>query len=230
MGCQRYLKYLALLVLQVTLVSCASLQDYARPQFHFFDEAPSSIQKGFGYRKLTISDFQARSLLSGKQKYSSHLYAQSCLSIVPSSDFQVRISKAYFSDQNFYAGSFVHISFQALFLPDCSWWSPRIPAKRQAYVLQHEQIHFALAELTSRKLTRKARKELNGYVAFGTSYHEVNMALTAKVKKLAHQVMKAGLKMQTAFDEDTSGFYQPKSQQLWLKKVIRRLAAEKTPP
>jgi hypothetical protein len=219
--CLRYFVVLGLLVL---LSSCASLPEYARPQIYIPEEGKATTQKGFSYRKLAFTDFQATSLPVGLQQYSRHLNARSCITIHPTQNSKVNIRSTFFYDHLTYAGSFDSISFEASFIPSCSWWNDKVPEKLKAYVLQHEQIHFALAELAARKVTLQAKEGLGHYVAFGNTDHEVQMKLRAKVKELLQDAIKSDLKVHTAFDEDTSGYHVPKVQQSWFSDVEKRLA------
>lgn len=220
------LKYFVILLLLVSLSSCASLPEYARPQIYILEEGTAATEKGFSYRQLAFTDFQATSLPVGIQQYSRHLNARSCITIHPTQNFKVNISRAFFYDHLTYVGSFEYISFEASFLPSCSWWNDKVPQKFKAYVLQHEQIHFALAELAARKVTLQAKEGLVHYVAFGNTDREVQMKLREKVKELVQDAINSDLKVHTAFDEDTSGFYVPKIQQSWLSDVKKRLAEE----
>jgi hypothetical protein len=218
------LRYFSILVVLVLLSSCVSLPEYARPQIYIPEEDTATTQKGFSYRKLAFTDFQATSLPVEIQQYSHHLNARSCITIHPSQNSKVNLRRAIFYDHLTYTGSFDYVSFEASFIPSCSWWNDKVPEKLKTYVLQHEQIHFALAELAARKVTLQAKEELGHYVAFGNSNDEVHMKLRAKVKELIQDAINSDLKVHTAFDEDTSGYYVPKVQQSWFSAVEKRLA------
>jgi len=225
MACfRRYITYFAVSIVSAAMLSCATLPDYARPQLHISNEDGITRPMGFGYRKLTVADFQAVSLPVDLQRHSHSLQARSCIVLRPDSDFKLFVTRLYFSGHLFYIGSFIHISFRSLFIPSCSWWNPRVQVKRKTYVLQHEQIHFALAELTARRVTRRSNKELSAFLAFGKTSGEAREELLSKVRKLAQKIMNDDLKIHTAFDEDTSAFYDPKAQTLWLEKVEKRLS------
>lgn len=94
----------------------------------------------------------------------------------------------------------------------------------KAYILQHEQIHFALTELAARKITLQAKEELVHFIAFGKTRSDVQTKLREKVIELTQYAIHSDLKIHTAFDEDTSGFYAPKIQHSWLSDVEKRLA------
>jgi len=221
---RRRLKRMALVLLVGLLAGCAQLPEYARPQFRAPGSAMSGGGEGFTYRPLTIEDFKAVSLPPEYDRFDHHINAHSCISIRPAPDTQARITQGVYQGQSFYMGSIPKIIFEAVFVPGCSWWSPEVPERRKAYVLQHEQIHFALAELSARKLTREAREELKDYLAINDSYREVQAELAAKLASMARAAMETSFEEHTDFDEDTSLFFDPRAQREWLEDIEARLA------
>jgi hypothetical protein len=210
------------------LAGCARLPEYARPGFRAPDSGIPAGGEGFTYRPLTIEDFRAPSLPPEYDRYDHHINAHSCISIRPSKDSQARITQGVYQGQSFYVGSIPQVRFVAVFVPGCSWWSPEVPEQRRPYVLQHEQIHFALAELSARELTRKAREELKDYLAIDNSYGAVQAELAAKLASMARAAMETSFAEHTDFDEDTSLFYDPRAQRWWLEDVEAQL--EETAP
>jgi hypothetical protein len=215
------------LVLVGLIAGCAQLPEYARPRFHEPGDGPANDREGFTYRALTVEDFQATALPPEYDNYNHHINAHSCISIRPSETSQVRITRAVYGGHLFYAGSFPEVTFEAVFVPACSWWNPEVPDRMKNYVLQHEQIHFALAELAARRLTRETREELKDYLAINTTYQAVQDELRAKLETLTRDAMEASFEEHTDFDEDTSLRYDPRAQHWWLDEVEERLAEEK---
>ena len=214
---------LLLLLLELT-VSCAQLPEHAKPRF-FSPEIDSLASKnGFSYRQLSIKDFQAKSLPEDYRQYDHHIGAQSCISIRPSKDSKVNIVRSYYQDMSFYAGTISQLVFEAIFIPGCSWWNPDIAKNKEQYVLQHEQVHFALAELAARNLTREASFEVKSYLAIGNTYSEVQKDILEKLKSLQRETMELSIEEHTDFDEDTSLFYDPRVQRRWLENINLRLA------
>lgn len=211
------------------LAGCAQLPEYARPQFHDPGEGSAIGRDGFGYRQLNIDDFKAPSLPKEFRQYNHHINAHSCISIRSVEGTQARITQGIYGGKTFYAGSLPQVRFEAVFVPGCSWWNPEVKQKRKAYILQHEQIHFALAELAARRLTSEAREELRDYLAVNSSYRAVREELSQKLQDLAHDGMEASFEEHTDFDEDTSLHYDPRAQRRWLEEVEERLAEEQDP-
>jgi glycine cleavage system protein P-like pyridoxal-binding family len=130
---------------------------------------------------------------------------------------------------NFF-GAIEHLAFEAVMLPDRSWWSPKIPAKKRRYVLQHEQIHFALAELTARRLTIDAPKWVSDVLVIEPTAQKVRAELDRQIKDRVDAAMEASLKRQGEFDEDTSLFFSPKRQQWWSRRVEEELKQTRREP
>jgi len=94
-----------------------------------------------------------------------------------------------------------------------------MPANMRSYVLQHEQIHFALTELAALQLTRDSHKWASDVLVIELTPNEVLVELNRQINERINAAMKASLKRQAQFDEDTSLFYNPKWQQWWASSV-----------
>jgi hypothetical protein len=215
---------LLLSLLLVLIVSCVQLPKYAEPRFHASENNRLANMKGFSYRQLEVKDFQAESISPDYSQYSHHIGAQSCINIRPSREVIVRIIQSYYQDMLFYIGTISQLKFEAIFIPECSWWNPNLAKGKEGYVLQHEQIHFALTELTARKLTNEASSEVKGYLAIGNTYLESQKEVKKKLQTMVRGAMEVSIEEHTDFDKDTSMFYDPRAQRKWLERVDARLA------
>ena len=104
-------------------------------------------------------------------------------------------------------------------IPDCSWLNPLVSEEKLEYVLEHEQIHFALMEIAAIKLTREAKEETKNFMAIQSTYKNAQDEISAKIRDLVRSANEAVLKKHTAFDEDTSLYFDPESQRRWLERV-----------
>jgi len=214
--------YMAVLVVVIQLAGCARLPEYARPQFS--DSSESSARgQGFGYRSLKVSDFQSPSLPESYGQFDHRIQARSCITLRSTVNTAARISRGLIDGNVVYVGRFSQISFEAEFNPACSWWSPEVRSERVGYVLQHEQIHFALTEITARRLNRDKSGDILEFMAIGSSPEEVGTQLQEKVKEVSREAMTEDIVVHTSFDEDTSLYFNPVAQQKWLGKVIGEL-------
>jgi predicted secreted Zn-dependent protease len=89
-----------------------------------------------------------------------------------------------------------------------------------SYILQHEQIHFAIAELAARDLTKRVRQ----LSATGDSPEQTAAALQRAIDGVFRDVMEQMTERNTNFDLDTSGRHDPERQQRWLDQVSGELA------
>lgn len=108
-------------------------------------------------------------------------------------------------------------------IPDNSWWNPEIQAALTDYVLQHEQIHFALTELAARKLTRDSKKWASDLMVVKETPQKVYAEIVQQIKDMINSAMEASQKRHLEFDQDTSLFYAPAWQTWWLERVEKDL-------
>ena len=205
------------------IASCSQLPDYARPRFYDGEEVSTGVSAGFNYRRLSIEDFQAAELPSEDQRYHGFINARSCINIRPANATKAYISKTSYYGSDLYVGTFTHIEYEALFIPSCSWWNPKIPAKRIDYVLQHEQIHFAIGELTARKVTQAVNEEIKNFTAIGSSQADVTEELMKTLRDAAHKIIESELAVHTSFDKETSMFVDRNAQQRWFTRISKEL-------
>ena len=201
--------------------ACAQLPDYAQP--HLQQNTGPLPLNVITYRDLTRKDFQAAELPPHLQGHAKRLNAHTAVSIRPVSTSRYLISSALYHDQNLYYGRVERLSFEAVMIPENSWWNPHLKKVREAYVLQHEQIHFALMEIAARRLNAEVVREKATLTLFDSSYEAVRTKLVERVNELMKESRKEVLKEHTAFDEETSMRYDQKVQQGWWERVTAQL-------
>ena len=170
---------------------------------------------------LSIDDFKAEMLPPDVQQYHESINARSCLTIRPSDNTSARIGEVSYYGSPIWVGQFRHISFEALFIPSCSWWNEKVSQKKIDYVLQHEQIHFAIAELSARRATTELGMKMKEYTAVGGTHTEVAEELNRVLLDSVHQLLESDLEIHTEFDEDTSMFFDQDRQTSWYEKLAR---------
>lgn len=175
------------------------------------------------YRELNIADFKAGSLPEDIKIWSDKLNAHTAIIIRPVKDVKLLVSATRMNGRPVFVGTTEGLAFEAVMVPEKSWWSRRIPASRRPYVLQHEQIHFALMEIAARRLTSNVQKKADGMVVFGGSSHEVAKSMQDAISRMIEEARQEIFKEHMAFDEDTSGYFVPGVQQKWADKVNSEL-------
>ncbi len=206
------------------LTGCARLPDYALPRSGVMVDDPAMLAEAFTYRQLTRADFRAPALPPDRTMHESAINAHTCTRIRPTQDSKFSVSRSRYNDSVVYMGSIQKIGFEAILIPGCSWWNPSLPAGNHAYVLQHEQIHFALVELTARRLTVDARHKARTFMAIHPTAEAAKAEIAATVNEWIRSATQDSLGRHTAFDEDTSLFHSPRWQQWWQDTVDGELA------
>ncbi len=214
----------AFVISLVVLTSCAKLPIYALPRGDVRLEDPTVLNEAFTYRQLTKADFKAPSLPQDRLPHKSSINAYTCSRIRHTRDSRITVRLARYNDSLFYISRIDEIGFEAVMIPGCSWWNPALPAGRHAYVLQHEQIHFALMELAARQLMVDTLEAARTYMTINLTIEAAKAELAATVNGWIKSAIEESLAMHTSFDEDTSLFYSPKWQKWWLEKVESQLA------
>lgn len=212
------------LILLALLIGCARLPDYAMPRAGLQLDDPAMIEDAFAYRQLTRADFKATTLPPDQAIHAASINAHTCARIRPARNSRFTVSRARFGESLIYIGSIEKITFEAVMIPGCSWWNPAMPDKNRPYVLQHEQIHFALVELTARRLTANVREAARTFMAIHPTPEAAQTEISATVRQWIRSAMDESLAEHTAFDEDTSLFPSPQRQNWWMEKVDGELA------
>jgi len=172
-----------------------------------------------------VSDFRASSLPDHLVEHAKKFNAYSRIQIrlTRDSKFITNSNYSYYYDKIIWTGSIKSIAFEAVMLQDYSWWNPGVSSKKTAYVLQHEQIHFALMELAARQLNQQARGDIDVIFVFDSTRQGAHEQLQEKIKSLIQTKSEKILKEHTAFDQDTSLYINPEKQQLWFNRVTNQL-------
>jgi hypothetical protein len=224
----RFLNYVVLSLSLVLVPTCARLPEYAQPRMVQADELQKALATGFTYRPLTPADFRAASLSEQQAEHAERINAHTATLIRLTADSSFRITSGDLCGQRYFFGRIERLAFEAVMLPDRSWWNPKIPVNMRGYVLQHEQIHFALTELTARQLTIDIQQWASDVLVMEPTPQEVRAELSRQIKDRINAAMEVNLKRQAEFDEDTSLFFSPKWQQWWSLTVEEEL--KKTNP
>jgi hypothetical protein len=211
----RFLRYAVLSLALALIPACARLPEYARPRMVQAEDLQQTRAAGFPYRELTPEDFRAASLSEHMADHAERINAHAATQIRLTTDSGFRITSGDLYGQSYFFGRIERLGFEAVMLPDRSWWNPKMPANMRGYVLQHEQIHFALTELAARQLTSDSQKWAADVLVIQPTPQEVRAELARLIKERINAAMEANLKRQAEFDNDTSLFFNPRRQQWW---------------
>ena len=219
----RFLRYAVLSLALTLVIACAQLPEYAKPHSVPIDEIKKGMPDGFTYRQLGPEDFRATSLPENLSTHEKTINARATTQIRITADSNFSITPCLVLDQMNYCARIDHLAFEAVMIPDSSWWNPKIKPAMKSYVLQHEQIHFGLTELAARKLTSDARKWASNSSIIKETPQQVYSEIFQQVKAMINSAMEANQKRHLKFDEHTSLFYSPSWQAWWFETVEKEL-------
>jgi hypothetical protein len=213
-------------VLATLLLGCSTLPEYAAPKGGVVSAAQLDSSDVIGYRQLSRADFRGVQAPSEFAKVADRVGAATCGQVRTTDDTLFLINwrqETPASPKRFWV-DVKKLSFMALMDRRCSWWNDRMAARAPAYVLQHEQVHFALYELGARKLNQEAEAIKQSMLNTGDSQVAVQNHAQRALNDALVRATDDLLQRNREFDEDTSLGYRPDRQRTWLQKVTQELA------
>lgn len=210
-------------LLAVALVgaACTGLPDYARPTIDTFEPGTYDPSDVIRYRELSRADFQAKRPPDQVAAHASELGAYTC-AIARTSEAETPFAVTPEPGGGFVA-RVPSVDFHAEMDRQCSWWNPGQSVLPPEYVLQHEQIHFALVEIHARRVERDVLA-LRGR---GDTPEAAAADLQRSIEAATRAARQATLERNSRFDEDTSGRHAPEQQARWLAEVQAELAGSR---
>jgi hypothetical protein len=211
----------------VGLVACSGLPEYAAPKGRVVSD-PASLDTSdvIRYRTLVRADFKSRRPPTEFAPHVDRIGAATCAHILTTPDTQMAIQGVPARDgRTLYRARPHRVRFLAQMDRNCSWWNPKDVGLPSAYILEHEQIHFALFELEARRLNA-ALPELSARLeATAATPEAAAEALQRQFQDQIQQRLSAILARSREFDEDTSMGHEPEEQKRWWRRVQSELAA-----
>lgn len=199
-------------------ISCASLPEYARPIGEVRQSSDRRATDTIPYRQLTRADFLGTSPPERVAAHGDKLGALTCASMTPESR---TLSPVVERDEA--SGDFVaHVAamgYRGMMDRECSWWNPKSAGAPEAYVLEHEQIHFAIIELEARRLNL----ELTQVQGRGTSAQGAAEDLESAIREVVTKSVDRAVQRSRRFDDDTSLSHDPAQQSRWAEQVRAQL-------
>jgi hypothetical protein len=179
-----------------------------------------------GYRALTREDFQAVGLPEHRGEPHGRLGAFLCAGIYPAAESRLVPEPVFTADGRIlYRMAARDLSYRAMMDPGCSWWNPAGPDYKPAYVLAHEQVHFAIEERAARRLTVRVNRVIARAEILRPTAEEGLEEARDLVRAILEDELQRTLAEHLAFDNETSAVFDPERQAVWLKRLEADLAA-----
>jgi len=215
------------LVALSALLGCSTLPEYAAPKGSVVDVASLDSTNVIGYRQISRADFNGTKAPREFAAVADRVGAATCGQVRTTPDTQLTINWTQDSPQSprRHWVEVKNLRFVALMNRNCSWWNDKAAAFAPDYVLQHEQIHFALYELGARRLNAALSVIKRDMVSEGPTQEAVQSHAQDALKDALVEATKDIVARNRDFDEDTSLGYRPDRQRDWLLRVTTELAA-----
>jgi hypothetical protein len=210
-----------LFLLLLALGACSRLPGYARPQGAVMDVSSLDGEDLIEYRTLTRADFQGEKPVGEAAGHVDAMGAQTYAIVRPDPNLKLVITGPSEPDgHTLYRGKLEsRLHFRAQMDRRRSWWNPKLKDVPEEYVLQHEQIHFAIAAVEAQRLNAAAPELTASMHAEGRSAEEVRDAIRAKLDDVIRAALERLIDRNGKFDEDTSARYDPEKQAAWWRRV-----------
>ena len=206
----------------VAVTGCSSLPEYAAPKFR--DEYNAEMADFIPYRKLERADFKAEQPPTEFSEHAELMAAVICVFIKPVIDqdaIDIKLSNPP-NEEQVYRITYRNLRYRALMDRNCSWWNSKTVANDESYILEHEQIHFALAELGARRGHESTSIQID--VKLG-SPEAMAESVQKQLKKYLKQLHESVMAQDREFDEETSLVHDPYKQKQWWNLVQAQLSA-----
>jgi hypothetical protein len=210
-------------------LACATsktLPDYAAPKGRVVEAKDLDASDVISYRKLTQADFRGTQAPREFAPVADRVGAATCGQVRTSDDtvflLKWRQESAVSPKQHWM--EVPKLAFVALMDRRCSWWNPKTASRAPDYILEHEQIHFALYELGARKLNAAVGDIKQALTKRGASQQEVQEHAQQALNDVLAEATEQLVERNREFDQDTSLGYRPERQRVWLRRVTEELA------
>jgi hypothetical protein len=203
----------------------AGLPEWARGWSYRADPGAIDLGDVIRYRTLAREDFRSEAPPGRLSEHRDQLGATTCAYLKPVGEARVEIRGPLpgAAAQARYEVALRELRFEAVMDRRCSWWNDRSPLD-EIYVLQHEQIHFALVELAARRLNDDVERLAGEPPVRDATPEGAAQKVRGQIDAHLAAAQAALLAEGTRFDEDTSRRVDREKQQQWWERVQRDLA------
>lgn len=171
-----------------------------------------------GYRPLLRGDFRGKHAPAQFLHSPTLPVAVSCIYVVLNPQARLYAQPKQVDGTTVYVPQAQDLAFQAVLSRSCSWWNDQHQVS-PAYVLEHEQIHFALYEVAARRLNARADHLLRALEGTSVSPQAAIAAAQQFIHQSLARTMQDVVKANVNFDRETSFGFQPDRQQQWRRTV-----------
>ncbi len=183
---------------------------------------PTLLETGalIRYRDLSREDFLADAPPAETAGLHGRLGAATCVFLTTHPSTAIRVSSRGLDQQRGLVRAQVEdLGFLAYMDRECSWWNPAPMALPDEYILEHEQIHFALFEIAARRVNRRVDQLTRQLETVSTSQQHALEEIHRRIDAEMQQIIAEVLARSNEFDRETSRSYRRDRQNWWWRTV-----------
>jgi hypothetical protein len=128
------------------------------------------------------------------------------------------------SDSTRFEATARNLRFEAIMDPKASWWHEELDSISTAYVLQHEQIHFAIFELKARSLNSRMPEIAARIRSIAPTMDEARSAANARLEEERRAWDRELEERQNQFERETANGKLRDRQAEWWSRIQAELA------
>lgn len=144
--------------------------------------------------------------------------------VAPGSEFSI-IPLQTGSDSTLFEATARNLHFQAIMDRKTSWWRSELDSISTAYVLEHEQIHFAIFELEARSLNARIPEIATRTRSTGRTMEDARRSASARLEEELQASNRKLAERQSEFEKETANGDNRNRQQEWWDQIQAELAA-----
>lgn len=200
--------------------ACTTTSKREYPLASIGTQADFHSESHIDYRELVREDFWSFGPPSDTNAQAQHLGAVLCSMITTDRALELTFDAA--SKMDDYVFTIANPRYRARMNRDCSWWNTSNEQATPRYILEHEQIHFALSEIYARTINRDVLALRLHAPAREQAASRAQEAVTALLEDAMVKLLEENRKLdeQTAYDLDND------VQRRWRGEVENRLREE----
>jgi len=221
----RRIRAAATLLVVIAVIGAAAGEVPARAQVRARVFDPELLESGdlIRYRDLSRDDFLAETSPAEVANFHGTLGAATCVLLTTDPEMVIRATGSP-DERGLVYAQVENPRFVALMDRECSWWNPAPVSLSNDYVLQHEQIHFALFEIGARRLNRRIERLADQFQTVSTTRQRAVYELDRRIDAAIQTAMAEIVRRSEQLDEETSRNVREDRQDEWWRLVSDELA------
>ncbi len=201
---------------------CASTS-YIPPVSTYHETTADDLADAIRYRTLTRDDFKATKPPGGG-KIPVHASAALVGSVRLDPDAEWVFSSIKQGDVSMVEATINKLRFIAIMKPNESWWNQDLDSSLTAYVLAHEQIHFAIFELEARSMNARIDEIAAQVRSVAATIEEAQQASESRLNEIRRASDKKMQERQNDYERETANGKLRHRQEEWETRIRLELA------